>query len=92
MKLVRLENGKNDFALINLTVGKLLAFQHCLDIANKLTEIGPVACEALKELQYMDLDNIDCFGNSHITTKPQKKLNCEGIPLDSNKGKISFER
>jgi len=64
MKIVRLKKGTNDFALVNITIGQLMAIEHCLTTNKKF--LGPVAKDVLQDLQMQDLDNVDQFGDSHI--------------------------
>lgn len=61
MKLARLEKGSNNFALVGLTLGKLQAIQHALEIC----VLGPVGEDVLLGLKAMDLEKIECFGDSH---------------------------
>ena len=66
MKLVRLKKVKNEFALVDLTLGKLLAIRYALEDSSRL---GPVGYDLLEELKAIDLEKIECFGDSHTAVK-----------------------
>jgi hypothetical protein len=59
MKLIRTEKGKNDFMITGLSVGKIMAFQHALE----LVQNGPIGDEVLGELNYWNLNKIEIFGD-----------------------------
>lgn len=64
MKVVRLKKGANDFALANLTLGQLLAIEHCMTIHQDF--LSPVGKDVLQALQMQSLDKIEMFGDSNV--------------------------
>jgi hypothetical protein len=68
MKLVRLKRGRNDFAIANIALGKLLAIRQALEQAEKRNELGIVGQEALAEMRFWNLTAIDCFGDDLVNT------------------------
>jgi len=60
MKLVRLKKGENDFALANITLGKICAIKNALE-ASPLTTLGK---EVLDYLNSINVDtDVQSFGN-----------------------------
>lgn len=70
MKLIRMEKDKNNFALVGMTLGKLMAIQRGLGIVSENCLVqqlpNPVGDEVLGEMEGMKLDGIDCFGVTHV--------------------------
>jgi hypothetical protein len=66
MKLIRLEAGKNDFALANLTLGGAMAIRDSLRRLKDVGGLSPVSEDVLCALQNEDLDNSDPFGEDHV--------------------------
>jgi hypothetical protein len=73
MKLLRTEKGKNNFAIMDLSVGKLLAIRQALQQRSRSVYLGPVGEEALKEMEYWNIDNIECFGDDLVDRNKQHK-------------------
>jgi hypothetical protein len=63
MQLLRTEKGKNNFCIMNLSVGKLLAIKAAL---RQTKPLGPVGDEALKEMEYWNVDNLEPFGDNLV--------------------------
>lgn len=68
MKIVRLKKGQNDFAIGNLTLGKLECIREAFKVAENVGYLGPVGLEFKQELEYFFERNpsIECFGSDLV--------------------------
>jgi hypothetical protein len=67
MKLIRLKKEKNDFAIANLTLGRVMAIRNALQSCKNAEMLGPVGEDVLNDMVSWDIDNIIDFGDSHIS-------------------------
>ena len=68
MKIVRLKKGQNDFAIGNLTLGKLDCIRNVFSKVNRVNALTPLEQEFMQELDYFfqKNPNVDCFGSDLV--------------------------
>jgi len=75
MNIVRLQKGQNDFAIGNLTLGKLSCIQSVLEKCHQVNALTPLEMELREDLEYFFEKNpkIDCFGSDLVgKIKPRR--------------------